>query len=143
LGGFSDGKRTTQRAWAEVGRGSKGGTTSQCAAGTSPSVQTYAKCLVATTPQNELVSAEQPKEFKGVKPEDMARMQRETETLTRDFKLIEDSYGRNTLNLVLAAAYLRKLLANSEIVRHLSLQFSDILSELQKLVEAPDLRSGA
>lgn len=77
--------------------------------------------------QNELAADAKPKGFRGVTPEDMASMQRETEALSRDFRLIEESHGRNTLNLVLAVAYLRKFLESADIVRYLSGHFAGIL----------------
>jgi hypothetical protein len=40
-------------------------------------------------------------------------MQREMANLQRDLKLLEDSYGGDVLNLVLARGYLAKLFSNS------------------------------
>jgi hypothetical protein len=76
-----------------------------------------------------------------MKPEDIARMEREMELLGRDFLMIEESHGKNTLNLVLAVAYLRKLLDHAGVVKYLSQRCPDILGEFQKLTEAPDLKS--
>ncbi len=53
--------------------------------------------------------------------------------------VIKDSYGRDTLNLVLATGYLSRLMDNAPIVRFLSDQYSDILSEFQKIIEATSL----
>lgn len=50
-------------------------------------------------------------------------------------------YGQNTLNLVLAVAYLRKLLENHGVARYLAQHHAGVLSEFQKLTEAPDLKS--
>lgn len=68
-------------------------------------------------------------------------MEREMEVLSRDFRLIEESHGRNTLNLVLAVGYLRKLLNHPPAAKYLAQRHLDILSEFQKLAEAPDLRA--
>ena len=38
-------------------------------------------------------------------------------------------HGRNTLNLALAVAYLRKLMDNAGVVRFLSQRYADILAE--------------
>lgn len=103
----------------------------------------YAKCLIAGTAEKDLVATDKAKLLLGMKPEDIARMQREMEVLGREFRLIEESYGRNTLNLVLAVAYLRKLLENEGVTRYLAQHHADILAEFQKLVDASDLATPA
>jgi len=47
-------------------------------------------------------------------PEQMARMEHEMEGLQRDFKAVEASYGDSVLNLVIAAGYVAKLIANKQ-----------------------------
>ena len=103
----------------------------------------YAKCLFAATPQEQLVDTEKAKEVKGLKPEDMVRMEKELDALGRDFKMIEQGHGRNVLNLVLAVAYLRKLMDNAGVVRFLSQRYGDILAEFQKLVDTASLEAAA
>jgi len=102
----------------------------------------YAKCLFAATPQDQLLDTERAKEIKGIRPEDMARMEKELDVLGRDFKMIEQSHGKNVLNLVLAVAYLRKLLENTLVVRFLSQKHADILAEFKKLVDTASLDAG-
>jgi hypothetical protein len=58
-----------------------------------------------------------------------------------DSRLIEESYGRNILNLVTAMGYLRRLLDNAAVVRHLSKRHGDTLAELQKIAEARTLEN--
>jgi len=99
----------------------------------------YAKCLLAATSQEQLVEKDSPKEATGLRPEDLARMEREMQVLEKDFLRIEDSHGRNTLNLVLAVGYLRKVLDNAPIVKLLSRKYGDLLGEFEKLVAATDL----
>jgi len=103
----------------------------------------YAMCLIAATPERDLVDTEKSKLLNGVKPEDVARMEREMDVLGREFLLIEESHGKNTLNLVLAVAYLRKLLNHAGVVRHISQRYPDILGEFQKLVDAPELKAAS
>jgi hypothetical protein len=103
----------------------------------------YAKCLVAASPADQIVDSDRPKEFRGLSPEDISRMEHETETLGREFKLIEDSHGKNVLNLVLVGGYLRKILDNARVVRYLSQNHPEILAEFQKLVEAKNLHDTA
>lgn len=100
----------------------------------------YAKCLIAATPPEQLIDSSRTKEGLGLTAEEMARMEREMETLGREFRLIEESHGQNTLNLVVAVAYLKKLLDNARVVRHLSQNYSEFLAEFQKLVETKSLK---
>lgn len=101
----------------------------------------YAKCLFAATPQEHIADPERAKEVKGIKPEDMARMEKELDILGRDFKMIEQEHGRNVLNLVLAVGYLRKLLDNAKVVRFLSQHHADILNEFQKIIDTASLEA--
>lgn len=103
----------------------------------------YAKCLSAATPADLLVEGERGKDVRGLSPEDIARMEHEMESLGREFKLIEESHGKNVLNLVLVVGYLRKLLDNPRVTRHLSHHHPEILTEFQKLVETRNLGEGA
>ncbi|MFO0806396.1 MAG: plasmid partitioning protein RepB C-terminal domain-containing protein [Gemmataceae bacterium] len=50
----------------------------------------YVKCLVATTTVEQLVDSERGKELKGLTPEDIARMEHEMESQTKEFRLIEE-----------------------------------------------------
>ncbi len=69
----------------------------------------YANCLFLATPQEQLVEPDKPKDLRGLSPEDASRMEREMESLGQDFRLIENSHGRNVLNLVLVVGYLEKV----------------------------------
>lgn len=99
----------------------------------------YAKCLVAATPQDQLAEPERAKEIDGLRPEDIARIEREMNTIEGDFRSIEDSHGRNVLNLVLAVGYVRRLLENAAVVRFLSRRYPEIFAECEKLSAATDL----
>lgn len=99
----------------------------------------YAKCLIAATPQEQLVDSEKPKEVEGLRSDDIARIEREMQTVEKDFRIIEESYGKNVLNLVLTVGYIRRLLENAAVVKFLSRRYSDIFGEFEKLSEATDL----
>ena len=101
----------------------------------------YAKCLYAATPDDQLVESDKPKEIGCLSAEEMGRMEREMESLNQDFKQIEDTHGRNVLNLVLVVSYLKKLLDNARVVRYLSRSYSEILAEFQKIAEAKSLEN--
>ena len=93
----------------------------------------YAKSLVAATPQAQLVEADKPKRVSGLSDEQIALMERESVNLEREFKIAEKSYGTDHLDLVLTNGYLGKLLGNARVVRYLAQHHNDILAEFQKL----------
>ena len=99
----------------------------------------YAKCLVAATPPIQMLDPDTPKSVDGLSTIDMARMEREMSSLTGDFKKMEDSYGKNVLNLVIVVGYLKSLMGNAKVVRYLAKSYPEILSEFQKIVESRSL----
>jgi len=101
----------------------------------------YARALYLATQKDQLAEPDKPKDGDGVSPEEIARMEREMETLERDFRLVEDEYGRNVLNLVVARNYLARLLDNARVVRFLSQRHPDVLAEFQKIAEATSLEA--
>ena len=95
----------------------------------------YARALLAATPRDQLSSAKA-KQITGVSAEQMTRMEREMANLQRDLKLVEDSYGGDVLNLVLARGYLAKLFSNPTVAKYLDRHQSDIARELRDLIDA-------
>ena len=77
----------------------------------------------------------QPKAPKRLSAEQMALMERESANLEREFKVVEQSYGTDQFDLVLAKGYLAKLLGNARIVRYLAQHHRDILGAFQKIEE--------
>jgi len=100
----------------------------------------YAKCMIAATPDDQLVDPNHSKEAEGLTADDVARMERQMATLGKEFRLIEESHGQNTLDLVVVVGYIRKLLDNARVVRYLSQHFTDLLTEFQKLADSRRLR---
>jgi hypothetical protein len=66
----------------------------------------------------------------------MARMEWEMANLQRDLKLVEDSYGGDVLNLVLARGYLAKLFSHPSVAKYLDRHQSDLALELRELINA-------
>ncbi len=95
----------------------------------------YARSLLAATPQSQLVDVDKPKHVKGLTDEQVALMERELVSLEREFRIAEKSYGTDHLDLVLTNGYLSKLLGNARVVRYLAQHHRDILTEFQKLAE--------
>lgn len=96
----------------------------------------YARSLVASTPEDQLVESRR-RRPRGLTEEQVAVMQRESENLDRQFKLVEKTYGADQLDLVQAIGYLNRILNNARIVRHLAQNHAGILAELQKVVIIP------
>jgi hypothetical protein len=97
----------------------------------------YAKSLVGATPQSQLVDSSQPKKVTGLSDAQMALMEQESASLDREFRLIEDSYGTDNLNLVVATRYIGRMLGNVRIVRYLAQHYPELLAEFQKIAD-PD-----
>jgi ParB-like chromosome segregation protein Spo0J len=95
----------------------------------------YAKSLLATTPQAQLVETDKPKHVRGLSDEQVALMERESVSLGREFRIAEKSYGTDHLDLVLTNGYLGKLLGNARVVRYLAQHHRDILTEFQKFAD--------
>jgi hypothetical protein len=91
------------------------------------------------TPPVQLLEPEKPKDIRGLRPEDMDRMEKEMEKLSEDFRMIEHTHGRNVLNLVLAGTYLRKMLDCAAVVRYLSRRHADVLTEFNKITASAAL----
>ncbi|MET3791884.1 plasmid partitioning protein RepB C-terminal domain-containing protein [Aquamicrobium terrae] len=93
----------------------------------------YARSLVAATPDSQLVRGK--KGMKGLSAHQIELMENESASLDREFKTIEQDYGTDHLELVLATGYVARLLGSARIVRHLAQHHPDIFSEFQKIVE--------
>jgi len=101
----------------------------------------YASALLAATSKNQLVEQDSKKKVEGLSHEEMGRMEKEMDRLEREFKIIEESYGPNVLNLVVARRYLSNLLNNARVDRYLSQNYSEMFAEFQKIIEATSLES--
>jgi len=99
----------------------------------------YARALYLATPQDMLVDRDKSKTAGDMGPEAITRMEKEMEGLEKDFKLVEETYAQNMLNLVLIRGYVGKLLDNARVVRFLSKNYLEILSEFQKILDATGL----
>ncbi len=69
----------------------------------------------------------------------MARMESEMESLQREYRLIEENYGKDVLNLTLTKGYLGSLLGNVKVVRYLAQNHRDILNQFQKIADMTSL----
>ncbi|WP_232014829.1 plasmid partitioning protein RepB C-terminal domain-containing protein [Sphingopyxis sp. EG6] len=93
----------------------------------------YAQSLVAATPQGQLVD-EQRKAIRGLTDEQIDHMEREAGNIDREFRMVEQSYGTDHLDLVLAMGYVCRLIENVRIVHHLAKCHPELLAEFQRIV---------
>ena len=96
----------------------------------------YVQALLAATPAAQLVPDGRPKSVKGLTPQQVALMERETAQLDREIKIAEQSYGPNHLQLVLARGYVAKLLANVRVSHWLEQRQPEVYAEFKRLTEA-------
>ena len=99
----------------------------------------YANALLALTPPDMLVDSAKPRKQTGVTPEQLARMEREMANVQGQYKLVEQNYGQDVLNLVLAQRYLEKLLANKLVAKYLRQHQPEVLEQFEKIVATKSL----
>ncbi|POR47038.1 ParB-like nuclease family protein [Paraburkholderia eburnea] len=99
----------------------------------------YCQALLAATPPEMIVGEAKPKKMAGVTADQMARMEREMGNVHGQFKIIEQSYGQDVLNLVLAKGYIAKLLDNDAVVRFLTKYQPDMFAEFEDIVRTVSL----
>ena len=96
----------------------------------------YAKALLAATPPEQRVDDTARRPAKGVSPEQLAQMEREMANLQSRIKRIQASYGPDHLHLILAVGYVRSLLGNDAIARHLDKHHPEIREEFARICDA-------
>lgn len=99
----------------------------------------YAEALLVATPAEMLVDGKKPQKLTGVTQEQMSRMEREMANLQGQYKLVEQTYAEDVLNLVLARGYLAKLLENKSVVRFIKLRRPEVLEQFEVIVETTSL----
>jgi hypothetical protein len=66
-------------------------------------------------------------------------MEQEMSLVQSRFKLIEQSYSNDVLNMVLARGYLNKLLANKAVASYLQRRQPDLVEEFRSIVKITSL----
>jgi hypothetical protein len=61
---------------------------------------------------------------------EIARMEKEMESLERDFRIFQDQFGQNTLHFGAAQRYVRKLLENGKVKKFLQQRHTELLEIL-------------
>ncbi|WP_321900065.1 plasmid partitioning protein RepB C-terminal domain-containing protein [Paraburkholderia heleia] len=99
----------------------------------------YANALLIATPASALIEGKKPSRVAGMTQEQIAKMEREMSNLQAQYKLVEQTYGQDVLNLVLARGYLGKLLENEAVSNYLSEHYPELLRELEAIVEVESI----
>ncbi|KZM49576.1 plasmid partitioning protein RepB C-terminal domain-containing protein [Labrenzia sp. OB1] len=103
----------------------------------------FAKSFVGATPALQLVEPEKSKKISGLSDEQIALMEQESEKLDREFRLLEETFGQDNLDLVVATGYVKRLIENAQVVRYLAKNFPELLAEFQKIADSADLNGMA
>jgi ParB-like chromosome segregation protein Spo0J len=93
----------------------------------------YAEALIIGTPADQLVEKHRTKSKPGISDEDISKMEKEMESVERDYRLHEDQFGENSLHLNAAQRYVKRLLENTKIRRFFGNRYPEIFEELQEL----------
>lgn len=96
----------------------------------------YARALLAATPEKLLTNSAKPKKITGLSREQLDLMERESANLEREVRLVEDTYGTDHLDLILARGYVTKLMRNERITKYIALHHDEFISEFKKITEA-------
>ena len=99
----------------------------------------YIEAMLVATPAAMLVEGKKPAKLTGLSQEQMAKMERELSILQGQCKMVEQSYGQDVLNLVLATGYLTKLLENKSVARYLKQRQPEVLAEFEVIVQTVSL----
>lgn len=99
----------------------------------------YVEALLVATPATALIDGAGARKMMGVTLEQMSRMEREMANLQGQYRVVEQSYGEDVLNLVLARGYLAKLLENPKVTKYLKQEQPEVLEQFAAIVEATAL----
>jgi ParB-like chromosome segregation protein Spo0J len=99
----------------------------------------YARALLMNTPTEFLTERERRRQISVPKAEEMEQIEREIRSMMTDFKAAEESHGERVLHFSFIRAYVKKLLDNARIVRHLTANHNDILAQFEEIVATDSL----
>jgi hypothetical protein len=99
----------------------------------------FAKALLAVTKPELLNEPVSQRRLQATSTAAQAMLEEENESLLKDLKSVEESYGTDVLALTVSCGYLERLLQNPKIERYLVRHQTDVLQVLQKVVL--DIRS--
>jgi hypothetical protein len=103
--------------------------------------KSYAAGLVSRTKADLLADEAPAKRPARPKLEDIARMETELQSLEQDILHVDESYGRDVVNLTIARSYVKKLLENARVTKYLAAKHADVFAEFQRIQEAASLEA--
>ncbi len=95
----------------------------------------YVKSILLATPDDQLMEQAKPKRKLGVSKEQLELMEREASNLDKQVRLVEESFGSDHLDLVLARSFVTRLVRNDAVSTYLAAQHYGIFAELSKIAE--------
>lgn len=96
----------------------------------------YARALELASAKEMLVAGKRPRKGRGIDQEQVDRMEREMSGVQDQYRMIEQGFGEDMLNLVLARGYVAKLVDNKSVFRYLERNHGAVLEQLMGLVNA-------
>lgn len=99
----------------------------------------YAEALIIGTPAEQLIGDSKPKVPRGISDDEVTRMEKEMETLERDYRLHQDGFGENSLHLNAVQRYVKRLLENAKVKRFMSNRYPELLEEIEELATLESL----
>ena len=96
----------------------------------------FAKALLAVT-KPEMLEADPTTSSKKLQATSMAArsmLEEENDSLLKNLKSVEESYGTDVLALTVSCGYIDRLLQNPKVTRYLNRNHTDILRTLQQLL---------
>lgn len=93
----------------------------------------YVEALVLGTPKDKLAPAAS-KPARKIKPEDLARMECEMDSLNKEYKACEQVFSEKVLQLTVFRRYAMRLLGNEKVNRFVSSRHVEIHAELSEIV---------
>lgn len=99
----------------------------------------YCKAFLVATPDELLVEKRRTIIKSASSVESIIKLERELSNVARRYKMIEQTYGQDTLTLVLLRGYISKILDNEAVFRFVYKKHPDLLNELQALTKSENI----
>ena len=94
----------------------------------------FAQALFTVTKPEMLNAPASPRKLQVTSTATQSMLEEENETLLKNLKSVEQSYGSDILTLTVSCGYINRLLKNPGIVRYLEKHYAEILEALKRLV---------
>jgi hypothetical protein len=90
----------------------------------------YARAMLVGTPADQLVGAKPEQLTRGLSPDEIARIEKEMESLEHELRVHQDRFGENSLRLNAAQRYVKRLLEKAKIKRFLGIRYAELLEPI-------------